>query len=124
MELNTLRELNVLSDPTQKWNFDLVIPGPEGEKISWEAAKIEFSDGKMRITQFVTEKDGCPDLEDKLVKLRIYNNVPAVLFDMDYKLGKLLDASISVDATAGAEPLEVALVYEATFGGIDRNKPE
>lgn len=115
--------INAIGDPAQKCNFDLILVEPDGEKPLWEASRVDTADGTLHVTQVVTEKGGCLDLACKVVKLRIYSNSPAVLFDMEYKLGGLLDASVSLDSHS-PDPVEVTLIYSADFRQIVRTKTE
>lgn len=112
---------DAISDPAQKCNFDLIIVEPNGEKVSLETVKVDVVEGSMFVTQVVTEKGGCLDFEGKVVRLRIYSNEPAVLLDIEYKLGRLQDASVSLDAHS-PDVVELTLSYQSMFRGIIRNK--
>jgi hypothetical protein len=100
-----------VGDPIESWNFDFFV----GEKPLWLVNKVKSTDGKMAVRQVLSDSSGIYDLRNKIVRVTYYTDIPSILSEVEFSLGRISDVNLSCNASVAGECAEVEVVYECTF---------
>lgn len=102
-----------VGDPIPTWDFDLFVD----EKPLWLVTKVRVDGGRMSIRQ-VLNASGMYTLSGKTIRVVFYSDVPSIVTELSFTLGRIEDVSLSCDSTAIGECAEIEAIYKCKFVSI------